>query len=478
MKEKASGVEESIQNLNKQIQDGLDSLESMRREKINFRNSEELQAYEQKVGRQTDQLAGLLTGLKIQESLASPEMQEEGLKLVKSHPKRMRNQGVNEVEIKPLRGSSVRIKSTYYSPKNVSRSRSRKRKRAAGIYPGLVLMGIYDGYTPAMVSEMSTMAVLVSSFEEASKVLESRGNNIDPKTLRSITYRTAQRARLLQQNKDFKLGVGESLNGRRVVISSDGGRIRIRKNKRGQKTKKGRSHYSTSWREPKLLIIYTVNEKGEMDRKYAPFIDGTLRGPDAIFALLTYYLSQLQISKADKILFIADGAPWIWRRLPKLLKDLGLSADQVYEAIDFYHAVEHLGKVAALRKSWSATERKKWVKHQRKLLLKGRVSEVISAVEELCRGRSGKAITRERNYFIKNRHRMDYAKLLDLGLPIGSGAMESAIRRVVNLRLKGPGIFWHRENAEAMIMLRSYYKAGRWNILNNMAFTASIPVAA
>jgi hypothetical protein len=47
--------------------------------------------------------------------------------------------------------------------------------------------------------------------------------------------------------------------------------------------------------------------------------------------------------------------------------------------------------------------------------------------------------------------------------------MESAIRRVVNLRLKGPGIYWCHQTAEAMLMLRSYFKSGRWNMLKNLA---------
>lgn len=64
---------------------------------------------------------------------------------------------------------------------------------------------------------------------------------------------------------------------------------------------------------------------------------------------------------------------------------------------------------------------------------------------------------------------MAYAQLMALNLPIGSGAVESAIRRVVNLRLKGPGIFWCKANAEAILRLRAYYKAGRWNILKQMA---------
>ena len=54
--------------------------------------------------------------------------------------------------------------------------------------------------------------------------------------------------------------------------------------------------------------------------------------------------------------------------------------------------------------------------------------------------RPGKALKQKRQYFKRNGGRggMDYARIAALKLPIGSGAIESAIRRVVNLRLKGP----------------------------------------
>ena len=81
-----------------------------------------------------------------------------------------------------------------------------------------------------------------------------------------------------------------------------------------------------------------------------------------------FYLSRLDIANADKILFVADGARWIRRRVPQLLEDLGVHLKHAYELVDFYHAVEHLGKVAACRKSWSPAERKKWVKKHKKLL--------------------------------------------------------------------------------------------------------------
>ena len=89
--------------------------------------------------------------------------------------------------------------------------------------------------------------------------------------------------------------------------------------------------------------------------------------------------------------------------------------------------------------------------------MKGQASLVVDAVQTICRGRNGKAITTERNYFIRNLHRMSYLTLKALKLPLGSGAIESAIRRVVNLRLKGPSIFWCWENANKMLMLRSFY---------------------
>lgn len=336
----------------------------------------------------------------------------------------------------------------------------------------LVLLGVYDHCTPCLASEISTMATILSSFDETSQVLKDRGTEIGINTIRSITHHYAQRAKVVQkgQQGSFK----ETVSGCRVVVSTDGGRIRIRKDKRGPKTKKGRNRYTTDWREPKLLIIYRVNEKGEMDRSFCPFIEGTFKGPNAIFGLLRYYLGRLGIRKADKILFVADGARWIWNRIPELIASLRISPNQFYELVDFYHAVEHLGKAAALRKGWKSSERTHWITKHRRLLLKGKVDKVIEAIGQICRGRGSKKLRRELNYFMRNRKRMLYSTISGLGLPIGSGAMESAIRRVVNLRLKGASIYWLRETAEAMLLLRSYYKSGRWNMLKKLTFSVQL----
>lgn len=88
--------------------------------------------------------------------------------------------------------------------------------------------------------------------------------------------------------------------------------------------------------------------------------------------------------------------------------------------------------------------------------------------------------TRERNYLLCNARagRLDYAKARRAKMPIGSGTMESAIRRVVNLRLKGAGIFWHEDHAEQMLLLRTYYKSKHWQVLTNKAFASPQATAA
>ncbi len=58
---------------------------------------------------------------------------------------------------------------------------------------------------------------------------------------------------------------------------------------------------------------------------------------------------------------------------------------------------------------------------------------------------------------------LDYARFRRRGVPLGSGAIESAIRRVVNLRLKGNSLTWYKENAEGMLMLRCLVLSNRWD---------------
>jgi hypothetical protein len=420
----------------------------------------------------TDRIQALGAALELQRALADPALHAEERKLAKASPRKMKDFGYRPVTVQFLGGVEVELMARYWCRREAASNQGK------GSYFGLVLLGVCDRCSPALASEVAQLAAAMSSFEDAQARLRQMGVEMSIQRIANVAYHFAQRARSRQLVEG--MGIEGSLAGKRVVISVDGGRLRIRKNKRGKKTKKGRSRYHTDWREPKLLVIYVVDEKGRIAHEFAPVMDGTLQGPDEVFRLLEFYLVQLGIGQAAEVLFIADGAKWIWQRVTRLWQRLGLEGVRCRELVDFYHVVQHVYALAALNTKWSASQRKRWATRQRRRLRRGELKAFIEEVERLCRGKRGKGWSRERDYLVRNARagRLDYAKARRAKMPIGSGTMESAVRRVVNMRLKGPGIFWHEEHAEQMLLLRTYYKSKHWQVLTNKAFATPMETAA
>ena len=458
-----------LEDLDRQVQAVEAQLQATKERGEALGEEAEVEAWEREVEGLAQHFADLLVARRLQLTLCAPEHREKEEAFRRQLRQRYRWQGWREVTVRMTHGTPVRLRARY-----ASRSGSWRRER--GLYPGLLLLGIDEHCTPGRAAEVAQLVVAMGSLEEAERYLRSHGSEVERKRMRRVTRRMAQRARLAQQAQAVPLG--ESIAGRQVVVAMDGGRMRIRRPKRGRRTAKRRHRYATPWKEPKLLIVYTLNAEGRQDKQFSPWIDGTLRGPDVLFTWLTSYLQGLHITQADRVQFIADGACWIWHRVQTLVQHLGLRAEQVVQTVDFYHAVEHL-TVVVKEIGWSEARRQRWVQEQRRHLRKGRVGWVLDAIDHLRRGRGRNLVLRrERNYFFHNRERMRYAQLKAWHLPLGSEAIESAIRRVVNLRLKGASLFWNEDTAEEMLMLRAFYKAGRWNILKRLAFSPAYALAA
>ena len=227
-----------------------------------------------------------------------------------------------------------------------------------------------------------------------------------------------------------------------------------------------RKHFVTEWREPKLLTLYVVDDEGKRDRSVAPVIDGTLGDADAVFELIRFHLLRMGAHAATHVTVAGDGAPWIWTRTEGLRKSLGLPEGQFTEVVDWYHVVERLSELASRQTRWSDQERESWLSEQKERLAEGRVEEVEAALRRLLARRKN-ALKTEIAYWERNRERLRYGAFRDAGCPIGSGAVESSVRRVVNLRLKGASITWTEEHAEGILHLRAHAKSGRWAELDN-----------
>jgi hypothetical protein len=430
----------------------------------------DLEALERECARRCDALHASAMGAMTQPALDSDVVKEKARELADATPKRLKPADVRTVDVQFQRGPRVPLSTQYYR-----RRKGNILRREKGLFPAFVLLGIQERASPGATSQIARAACAMSSLEEAAACLRDTGGlDVDVKTIRRITRRFGQRARsALPAHLRVMTPTAE---GCTLVISVDGGRLRVRRDKRGPPTPKGRRRYHTDWREPLLLHVYVLNADGSVDRSFSPLIDGTLGGADTLFDMLRLYLPSLLSIQPTRVVLIADGAPWIWARFQALVKDGCLAgAGQVLQLIDFYHAVQHLNAFAQAYPGWHSAFRTRWRNKARSLLRKGKIGKVLADMQRLVgRHPRNKALKRQMHYFVNNDGRFSYAWAQRLRVPIGSGPMESAVRRVINMRLKGPGIFWHEDTAEAMIMIRAYYKAQRWHEIERLGYSAPV----
>jgi hypothetical protein len=356
----------------------------------------------------------------------------------------------------------------------LARTGKGRGREGGGLYPELAVLGISEGSTPALVSLIGRQCALLPSYQIARRELAARGTALGIKVVHRIARQLGAavltcRRRDLQRWRDGTLTAGTELVGRRVAAMVDGGRTRvrtvIRKQKGRGKGKKQRRRYQAEWREPKLLIIFEMDERGRLKKKTQPWIDGTFAGPDEAMELLAFHLHRLGASQAKVVVFVSDGAPWIWERLDWVERRVGLTARRSVRVLDWCHAVHNLS-LALEALGLAADERQRLYGELRGWLHEGWWSLVLDELES--RGKaagSPKDLEQPLAYLTKHAEagHLEYKRLRRRGLPRGSGAVESAIRRVVNLRLKGPGLMWEEQNAEGALVLRAAAVTERWD---------------
>lgn len=417
--------------------------------------------------------------------LEDPEFVVPARRAARSGLGKLRNGGGREVPVTLLGGRQVRVVADYLRPDlrgrpGPRRGSGRRGKGGAGVYPALAALGIHFGVTPALMGEVVRQVADSDSVRAGRSALSRRGIDLEYKqTLRIVN---AFGARAVQQRDQWLLDVLEGrasgpggLAGKRVVVATDGGRVRERVALPGRRKASGHHGFDTPWIEPKLFTIYVVDAKGKVDAAFRPTYDGTLDDANTACTMLVAYLKALGAAQAKQLIIVGDGAKWIWERAADIARMVGIPSNRVTEIVDWFHAVEKLGDVAKTHKSWSDADRGAWLERAKKALYAGNIEGVMTCFDELAVGRRSKEVNKHRDYFVRGAERMQYAQFKKRGLPLGSGAIESAIRMIVNMRLKAPGTFWLRDNAQAMLLVRSYLKAGRFDDLVDWSITQAAP---
>jgi hypothetical protein len=447
------------------------------------RNPADFLAMECAVAALGRQLSDVVTAAILQAIVSDPDFQAEVTAAAYCGLVSYRSGGRREVAVTLLGGSSTRVKVNYLKlerRQQPGRKRKRRGKGGSGLYPALAALGIWYGASPALADEVAFQVCLNDAVRPARAALARRGIDLGHKKTLNLVNQVGRRAKVqrnqwLAEARQRPAVVGGLLAGLKVVVTTDGGRVRLRQVKRGRRRKSGYHSYNTPWREPKLLAIYVIGSDGKVCHKFQPIYDGTLGDADAVFEMLVGYLRALGAHQAAQLVLIGDGAHWIWNRATRLCQQVGVPPERLTQIIDWYHAVEHLHSIAAIPAKWSKKQQLKWVRKAKGYLWKGQIEQLVADIDNLAVGRRAKAVKEHRDYFADNENRMQYKTFSAEGLPTGSGIIESAIRRIVNMRLKSPGKFWDSENAECMILLRSYLKAGRWHSLIYWSLASAVP---
>lgn len=164
----------------------------------------------------------------------------------------------------------------------------------------------------------------------------------------------------------------------------------------------------------------------------------------------------------ERLVFISDGATWIRNWIKDAFPD-------AVSILDYYHAIEHLHEFTDTYFKEKEVG-KKWIEKQKKLLLNSNVKQVIKNIGKLAP--QNKAAKELISYYQANITRMDYKKYKQIGCGvIGSGAIESAHRTVVQKRMKQSGQRWSSTGAQNMLNLRVTYMNERWSNVIDMVKT-------
>ena len=219
------------------------------------------------------------------------------------------------------------------------------------------------------------------------------------------------------------------------------------------------------WHEVKTLRIFRLDSRSCTEKGRPILLNShylaTRKGPEVFSEFVYMEAVRMGLFRAREVLFVADGAVWIWN----IAKDRFTYAKGV---LDFYHASSHLWSVANQLFGEGTQEARTWVApliHQLRHGEHDRVLKTLSDLSYVTRELPiGKEIERENRYFENHRDHVNYEETKNREEPIGSGAVESACKQY-QMRFKRPGQFWNREMEEGLLELVNRRNNGLWHTL-------------
>lgn len=323
-----------------------------------------------------------------------------------------------------------------------------------GFYPLDKKLGIQAGQMSEEVVQLAALFGIEDAFGTSQDLLKrSTLLELSPNSIRKATQRVSEKvmsveAELLEESQHLETQKQRHQlpdRPQRLYGSMDGFKVR----------------FDDGWHDMKVGVWWTAQTSSSGDLKadnlryYTDFLPAT-EFSDLVWARGF----EQKADVANELVFVADGAEWIWRIVEQ-------HYPHAVQIVDWYHACAYITPIAKLVSS-DHPQQAQWIEQVKSDLWDGRLDAVIDTCRQHLKPQQDddpaqKALT----YYQNNRHRMDYARYREQGYQIGSGSMESGCKQLGLARLKIAGARWSPDGAIHVAKARAAYLSDDWDDINS-----------
>jgi hypothetical protein len=238
----------------------------------------------------------------------------------------------------------------------------------------------------------------------------------------------------------------------RMGVAMDGASVNIR---------------DEGWKDMKIGVVFDIAVRLTKDPETGERVNlahavhnsyvAHLGGPDVIGEKTYTEARRRGWEQAQDTMVVGDGAVWIWNQA-------ALHFGQSHQAVDWYHAKEHLIAAAHLMKPDGGSAFTRWLNSRETLLYQGHADKIADELEKKAHKGVANAdeLLTAAGYFRTNHLRMNYIELREGEWPIGSGMVESGAKQF-KARFAGPGMRWSRDGADNLLPIRAAVLSGRFD---------------
>lgn len=304
----------------------------------------------------------------------------------------------------------------------------------------------------------------MSSYEEASYMLEKYLNiKVSPTLIQQVCIdvggklfeQERKEAEDLYKNQYKAIStVPEHKKQGRIYIEADGSMVLIRKE---------------GYKEVKLGMVFKDSKILNRHKERHIIIEkdyvACLGTAEEFKKMLWAAAIRNSFQDVKEVVILGDGSKWVWN----IAKELFPEAVFI---LDYYHFEEHVYECANVIYPEDEVSRKRWAQEILDGFMEGMVDKTIESINPCLYEDEAVKLKVEnlKGYMENNKDKMDYKTYKDKGYFIGSGAVESAHKHVIQQRLKLAGMRWSRQGAQPMCTLRAVSKSDRWDKVQKIIY--------